>query len=126
MRVRHGLSDFSLILLTLGASNSRGECYQINWYEEQSDGSLDLPQFLSAARRLALEVREGWSHGLGGEARAGLETRGQRELSAEEREESRVEEAESVGRLEKASRGGRETVTLGAREEGDRVEITAD
>ena len=59
-------------------------------------------------------------HGLGGEARAVLETGGQRELSAEEREESRVEEAESGGRLEKDSRGGRETVTLGAREEGER------
>ena len=58
-------------------------------------------------------------HGLGGEARAGLETGGQRELSAEEREESRVE-AESGGRLEKDSRGGREAVTLGAREEGER------
>ena len=59
-------------------------------------------------------------HGLGGEAQAGLETRGQRELSAEEREESRIEEAESVGRLEKDSSGGREAVTLGAREEGQR------
>ena len=36
------------------------------------------------------------------------------------REESRIEEAESVGRLEKDSRGGREAVTLGAREEGRR------
>ena len=62
-------------------------------------------------------------HGLGVEARAGLETR---ELSAEEREESRKEEAESLGRLEKDSRGGREAVTLGAREEGERVEATAD
>ena len=60
-------------------------------------------------------------HGLGGEARAGLETGGQRELRAEEREESRVEEAESGGRLEKDSRGGREAVTLGARDEGERV-----
>ena len=59
-------------------------------------------------------------HGQGGEARAGLETRGQRELSAEEREESRIKEAESVGRLEKDSRRGREAVTLGAREEGER------
>ena len=32
----------------------------------------------------------------------------------------RVEEAESEERLEKDSRGGREAVTLGAREEGDR------
>ena len=92
-----------------------------DWYEERSDGSLDFPHFLSAARRLALEVRRASEiHGLGGEAQAGLETRGQRELSAEEREESRIEEAESVGRLEKDSRGGREGVTLGAREEGER------
>ena len=91
-----------------------------DWYEE-SDGSLDFPHFLSAARRLALEVRRvSEIHGLGGEARAGLETGGQRELNAEEREESRIEEAESVGRLEKDSRGGREAVTLGAREEGER------
>ena len=47
-------------------------------------------------------------------------------VKAEKREESRIEEAESVGRLEKDSRGGREAVTLGAREEGERVEVTAD
>ena len=64
-----------------------------DWYEERSDGSLDLPHFLLAARRLALEVcRVSEIHGLGGEAQAGLETRGQRELSADEREESRIEE----------------------------------
>ena len=92
-----------------------------DWYEERSDGSLDFPHFLSAVCRLALEVRRvSEIHGLGGEARAGLETRGQIELSAEEREESRIEEAESVGRLEKDSRGGREAVTFGAREEGER------
>ena len=86
-----------------------------DWYEERFDGSLDFPHFLSAARRLALEVhRASEIHGLGVEARAGLETR-QRDLSAEEREESRVEEAESVGRL-KDSRGGREAVTQGTRE----------
>ena len=97
-----------------------------DWYEERS-GSLDFAHFLSAAHRLALEVcRASEIHGLGGEARAGLETRGQRELNAEEREESRIEEAESVGRLQKDSRGGREAVTLGAREEGERVEVTAD
>ena len=85
-----------------------------DWYEERSDGSLDFPHFLSAARRLFLEVRRvSEIHGLGGEARAGLETGGQRELSAEEREESRIEEAESVVR-------GRETVTLGTRDEGER------
>ena len=85
-----------------------------DWYE----GSLDFPHFLSTARRLALEVRRvSEIHGLRGEARSGLETGGQRELSAEEREESRIEEAESVGRLEKDSRGGR---LWGAREEGER------
>ena len=57
-----------------------------DWYEERADGSLDFPHFLSAARSLALEVRKvSEFHGLGGEARAGLETGGQRELSAEER-----------------------------------------
>ena len=91
------------------------------WYEERSDGSLDFPHFLSATRRLALEVRRvSEIHGLGVEARASLETGGQRELSAEDREESRIEEAESVGRLEKDSRGGRDAVTLWAREEGER------
>lgn len=60
------------------------------------------------------------SHGQGGDGRVGLETRGQRELSAEEREESRVTDAESVERLEKDSRGGREAVTHGAREEAER------
>ena len=50
-----------------------------DWYEERSDGSLDFPYFLSAARRLALEVRRvSEIHGLGGEARAGLETRTER------------------------------------------------
>ena len=64
------------------------------------DGSLDFSHFLSAACRLALVVRRvSEIHGLGGEAQAGLETRGQRELSTEETAESRVEEAESGGRL---------------------------
>ena len=72
-----------------------------DWHEERSDGFLDFPHFLSAARRLALEVRRvSETHGLGGEAQAGLETRGLKELGAEEREESRIEEAESVGRLQ--------------------------
>ena len=80
-----------------------------DWYEERSDGCLDFPLILLAALRLALEVRRvSEMHGLGGEARAGLETRGQREISAEEREESRIEVAESVGRLEKDSRGQQE------------------
>ena len=92
-----------------------------DWYEERSNGSLDFPHFLSAARGLALEVRRvSEIHGLGGEARAGLETRGQRQLSAEEKEESSIEEAKSVGSLENDSRGGIEAVTLGAREEGER------
>uniref|UniRef100_A0A0E9W7V6 Uncharacterized protein n=1 Tax=Anguilla anguilla TaxID=7936 RepID=A0A0E9W7V6_ANGAN len=38
--------------------------------------------------------------GLDGDGRAGLGTRGQRESSAEERDEVRVEDAELVGRLE--------------------------
>ena len=91
-----------------------------DWYEERSDGSLDFPHFLSAARRLALEVRRASGiHGLGGMG-CSSRPRGQRVLSAEEREESRIEEGESVERLEKDSRGGREAVTLVAREEGER------
>ena len=83
--------------------------------EEKSDGSLDFPHFLSATRRLALEVLE--VHGLGWEGQAGLETRGRRVkgLSAEEREESGVEDAQSAGRLEKDSRGGREAETRSER-----------
>ena len=43
-----------------------------------------VPHFLSTVCRLAQEERRASDiYGLGGEARAGLETRGQRELSAE-------------------------------------------
>ena len=45
--------------------------------------------------------------------------RTERDKCRGEREESRIEEAESVGRLEKDSRGGREAVTLGAKEDGE-------
>lgn len=58
--------------------------------------------------------------GLGGDVRGGFETGGQRESKAEERDERRVADAESVGSLEKDSRGGSEVVTVVAKEEGER------
>lgn len=61
-------------------------------------------------------------HGQGGDGWEGLGTRGQRESSAEERAESKVSDAGSVWRLVKVSRGGREVMTQGAREEGEREE----
>ena len=91
--------------------------------EERSDGSLDFRHFLSAAQRLTLEERRTSDiHGQGGVERVGLGTRGQRESSAEERDDSRVADATSVERLEKDSRGGREAVTQGVKEEGEREE----
>ena len=64
---------------------------------DRSLGQCDLFHFLSAARNFVLQVRRGSdSQGGGGEDRAGLEWKGQRESKAEEREDSRVSEDSSV------------------------------
>jgi hypothetical protein len=95
--------------VALAAETEEENVERREWKDARSAGRRVFLHFRSAARSPVLWARnESSSHGAGGEDRAGLEDRGHRESKDAEREERRVEEAESGDRLEKVWAEGRD------------------